>query len=139
MEILVKREIFNDECTIGSLFINDKFECYSLEDPVREIEGVPVESWKIKGKTAIPRGRYRVIITHSKRFGKDLPELENVPGFTKIRIHGGNTSKDTEGCILLGQMRGNNSLVYSQMAMKLFMPILKYALTNDEECWVTVE
>lgn len=139
MEMHLIREPSNDVCTIGSLYIDDRFECFCLEDPVREIEGQPVESWKIPGKTAIPRGRYQVEITYSNRFSKYLPELENVPGFSGIRMHCGNTDADTSGCILLGTKTDGNSLIESKNAFDLFMPILQHAINNSEIVWITIE
>ena len=88
--------------TIGQLYIDDEFFCFTLEDKVREVAGQPVEKWKIKGETAIPMGRYRVTLETSHRFGTNTITLNNVPGFTGIRMHTGNTEKDTEGCIIVG-------------------------------------
>ena len=84
--------------TIGTFLIDGLFECFVLEDQVREA-GV-----KVPGQTAIPVGRYEVIITPSQRFKEDLPLLVGVPGFEGVRIHAGNTHEDTEGCILVGQV-----------------------------------
>lgn len=84
--------------TIGTFLIDGLFECFVLEDQVRE-PGV-----KVPGQTAIPVGRYEVIITPSQRFKEDLPLLVGVPGFEGVRIHAGNTHEDTEGCILVGQV-----------------------------------
>lgn len=100
-ELLLARRGYSDEATEGDLFdMTDpeapEFLCYTLEDPVRE-PGV-----KIPGKTAIPEGRYRVVLTLSPRFGEWVPLLLDVPMFVGIRIHWGNSAKDTEGCILVG-------------------------------------
>lgn len=76
---------------------------YSMEDAVREVPGQPVAAWKVKGKTAIPSGIYRLRWTMSQRFGREMLLLEGVDGFAGIRIHAGNTEADTEGCILLGK------------------------------------
>ena len=103
----LQREEFTDESTVGKLYfrLSDRdpwtWLCWTLEDVVREVPGEPVEAWKIKGDTAIPRGTYAVRVTRSNRFKTDLPLLLNVPGFEGVRIHGGNTAADTEGCILV--------------------------------------
>lgn len=102
MKIEVKRVLLGDSFTIGKLSVDGKFICYTLEDKLREEIGVPVEQWKVIGETAIPKGTYPVSITMSRRFGKNLPLLGNVPGFSGVRIHTGNSSKDTEGCLLVG-------------------------------------
>lgn len=105
MMILLKRVAFFDDTTIGKTYVNGKLLGWSLEDAVREIPGQPVASWKIHGRTAIPVGTYRVSLTHSKRFGRTMPYIHGVPGFEGVRIHGGNTHADTEGCPLFAARR----------------------------------
>ena len=95
MLIEVKRFEFKDTHTIGKLYIDGVYECYTLEDVVRN-------GSKVIGKTAIPTGEYKVIIDASVRFKQDMPHILDVPNFTGVRIHSGNTSAHTEGCILLG-------------------------------------
>ena len=101
------REEFTTESTVGKLYfrLSDRdswtWLCWTLEDVVREAPGQPVAAWKVKRETAIPRGTYPIRVTRSNRFGVDLPLLLDVPGFEGIRIHGGNTAADTEGCILV--------------------------------------
>lgn len=102
MELLLKRTRFRDKITTGQLYLNGEFLMFTLEDKVREKPGVPVQSWKVNGETAIPTGIYRVELENSPKFGPDTPTLRNVPGFSYIRIHAGNTEKDTEGCIIVG-------------------------------------
>jgi hypothetical protein len=102
MKLNLKRRESRGGATIGSLYIDGVFACYTLEDEVREIEGEPVSAWKIKGATAIPSGQYAVTLEDSARFGPDTLTVNDVPGFVAIRMHAGNTAADTEGCPLLG-------------------------------------
>ncbi len=99
MYIQLIREQSNHSSTEGKLFINGAFQCYTLEDKDRYLES---GGTKVYGKTCIPRGTYEMKLTHSNRFNRVLPQLMNVEGFTGIRIHSGNSSVDTEGCILVG-------------------------------------
>lgn len=120
MIIDVKRFEFGDDYTIGKMSIDGVFFCYTLEDKVRDV--------KVKNKTAIPEGTYNVIIDKSIRFGKDMPHVMNVPGFEGVRIHSGNTSSDTEGCILIGMdwVKGN-FIARSRDAFNAFFPKLQQA------------
>ncbi len=100
MKLKLVRESFGDTFTEGRLYINDEFECYTIEDTDRKLEE---EGEKVYGKTAIPKGNYRVNISMSPRFKKPLIEILNVPQFTGVRIHTGNSSANTEGCIIVGK------------------------------------
>ena len=102
MELILKRMRFKDKYTTGQLYVDGTFFCFTLEDKVREELGVPVEKWKIHGETAIPMGLYRVTLENSPKFGLDTMTINQVPGFSKIRIHAGNTHEDTEGCVIVG-------------------------------------
>lgn len=127
-------------CTIGSLFVNDAFECYTLEDVVREVPGQPVSSWKIQNDTAIPRGRYEVVITFSQRFQFETPILLNVPGYTGIRIHPGNTDRDTDGCILVGQGYDEHGeeITSSRAAYAELFAKIKAAIASGEKVFITI-
>ena len=127
MNIVLQREILSDESTIGVLLIDGEHFCFTLEDVVR-----PKGSPKVYGKTAIPEGRYRVVITMSNRFKKLLPLLVDVPQFVGIRIHSLNTALESDGCIGVGLQKGVNSIGRSRAAMEKLMPILEAALQDGE-------
>lgn len=99
MRLELIRDTLSEGWTLGQLYLDGKFECFTVEDKVRPLEE------KIPGKTAVPAGRYEVQITWSPRFQRMLPLLLAVPGFAGVRIHPGNTAADTEGCILPGRSR----------------------------------
>lgn len=126
----VSRHPSDTSCTIGDLWVSDDGGttwarlCWTLEDVVREITGQSVESWKIHGETAIPRGTYRVIVDHSRRFGRDLPHILDVPGFEGVRIHGGNTAVDTEGCILVAHNHPTEDVIQGNATENTVLPLL---------------
>src|SRR3954470_16353900 len=101
-ELTVIRQASMNGFTPGELLWDGTHECFTCEDVVREIPGVPVAQWKIPNETAIPAGRYRVVINFSPRFQKQMPEVLNVPGYTGVRMHIGNKPADTDGCLLVG-------------------------------------
>lgn len=116
MELALKRYGFGEKSTLGKLYVDDSFFCYTLEPKVRELDGVPVEQWKIDGKTAIPKGRYRIIIDFSNRFKRELPHLLDIPGFVGVRVHPGNSDVNTEGCILVGSSVVNDDFIANSVA-----------------------
>lgn len=138
MKLKLDRFQFTDKSTIGRLLVNGVFQCYTLEDTVREIKDVHVSNWKLPGETAIPIGTYEVIIDHSNRFGKDLPRLLHVPGFEGVRIHSGNTDKDTEGCILTGTSYAENKVYNSRMAFMPLMTLLEHAYDLNEKIEIEI-
>lgn len=89
--------------TLGRMYLDNVFFCHTCEDEDRFIEKGGVE--KVYGRTAIPRGKYRLVTSFSNHFQRVLPELLDVPGFSGIRIHGGNRAEDSLGCILVGKVR----------------------------------
>jgi hypothetical protein len=114
MEIQVRRFAFKESYTIGRMSIDNEFFCNTLEDVVRDLKDYDHDGkWdnKIYGETAIPCGRYQVVVTYSPKFGKRLPELLSVPGFMNIRIHAGADAKHTEGCILVGENKQKGRLI----------------------------
>ena len=127
LNIVLKRTIKTDKSTIGELSVDGKILCYTLEDIERDA--------KVAGKTAIPCGKYNVSITMSNRFKKLMPLIENVPNFSGVRIHSGNTSEDTEGCILVGLAKGEDFIGNSRLAFdRVFMKI-----QSAEKVTLTIE
>jgi hypothetical protein len=123
MLIEVKRFEFKNTHTIGKMYIDGVYECYTLEDVVRN-------GTKVLGKTAIPTGEYKIIIDTSVRFKQEMPHILNVTDFKGIRIHAGNTSAHTDGCILLGTTwAGGDFIGNSRSAYKKFFDKLKKAKT----------
>ena len=117
----LERIYLKETYTIGRLFIDDIFFCDTLEDTYRDL----AKEQKIAGKTAIPCGVYKVILSSSNKFKKVLPELLNVPNFTGIRIHNGNSIEDTEGCILVGKNKVKGGLIESKNALDNLMDKLE--------------
>lgn len=133
MLLTLEREPSRNDWTLGHLSIDGQFFCFTCEDVVRP-EGAP----KVPGKTAIPAGRYRVMITPSPRFKRDLPLLQGVPNFSGIRIHPGNTAEHTEGCILPGVGYNDRGVIDSKTAFdRLFGRILS-ALAASEQVWIEI-
>lgn len=126
MHLQVRRIWFTEISTIGKLFLDGNFFCYTLEDKVR------ADGMKVKGKTAIPSGTYEIVIDHSNRFQKQMPHILNVPMFEGIRIHSGNTSFDTEGCILLGENHSTDFVGDSRVAFSKFFPKLEEGLKTGK-------
>ncbi len=143
MEIVVKRSIRTSKSTIGVFTImGNPFTCFTLEDQDRGLsKSMPlaeIQQAKVFGATAIPSGRYQVIIDMSTRFGKEMPLLVNVPGFAGIRIHSGNTDADTLGCLVLGKEHATNIVTNSRVAFSEFYMILYQAIANNETVFITI-
>lgn len=115
--------------TLGALYINSAFLCWTLEDQIRELRDVPVEAWKVPGATAIPAGRYPVVLSSSRRFQRVLPELLGVPGFRGVRIHSGNTIEDTDGCVIVGTGRAWERVTGSRVALEKVLDWMNPHLT----------
>ena len=131
MNLLILRKTVTDRSTIGKLYVDGQFECFTLEDVARPV--------KVAGETCIPVGVYSVKITYSPRFKRDLPLLLDVPGFEGVRIHTGNSAKDTEGCILVGQLAGADVIWQSQLAFNAIFSKLKEAQAKGEEIKLEIQ
>lgn len=118
MHLAMFREPSVGGATLSKLYKGLDYVCDILEDEVRELPGVPVADWKIHGVTAIPSGCYEVEFQDSQRFGLNTLTLLDVPGYKYIRIHGGNTSADTEGCLLPGTRNSSATVANSRIALQ---------------------
>ena len=136
MNLRVIREPSVKGATLGALYVNDVWQCWTLEDELREVPGQPVKAWKVPAQTAIPAGRYRILLTDSARFHRVLPLLVDVPGFTGVRIHSGNAIHDTEGCLLVGRTRRSGWIGESRLA---FDALFARLVAGAGEAWITVE
>lgn len=130
MKLDLYRDPSNDVCTLGKLFVNAEYECVTLEDPVREK--------KIHGKTAIPAGKYEVVLSLSLRFKRVLPEILKVPNFVGVRIHPGNKAEDTEGCILVGTVAEGNMILSSRKAFDRLYAKLDLEDDDPDGIWLEI-
>lgn len=147
MIVKVKRFHSNEDATLGLMFIDDEFSCFTLEDEFR--------AKKVMGETRIPAGEYKIgfrsVGGHHARYGskfksmhKGMLELKDVPNFKYILIHIGNTDEDTAGCLLIGDsasstVSGEGSIGNSTSAYKRVYPVIASALENGESVTINIE
>ena len=148
MELLLTRIAKRKAYTIGRLSIveqvideystgsKETFFCDTLEPTWRDYEH---GAYKIKGKSAIPEGRYAVVISYSPKMKQWLPILLGVPKFEGIRIHAGNTAKDTEGCILVGKNKLVGQVVDSRIWLHRLKQKIVEAKGRGEPVWITIK
>lgn len=136
MIIDLVRDLAERDRTFGKLYVDGKYLGETLEDTDRFLEA---DGEKIHGKTAIPRGRYKVSVTFSQRFQKPMPYLHDVPEFDGVRIHGGNTEADTHGCPLLGNVRTATGIAQCAGANLRLMHLIDAAEDRGEEVWINVK
>lgn len=122
MELLVNRTWQSSASIIGCLYVNGEFQCYTLERPA----------------VAIPLGVYPVVLRESLRFHQLMPWVENVPGRAAIEIHWGNFPSNTEGCILVGQTRGEDVVGESVAAFAQLYPQIQTALAGGDSVRLTI-
>ncbi len=148
MELKIDRAWKKKGYTISRVFLDGvrfgdgRKWCSSLEDEDRgltsDMSVDEILAKKVKGQTAIPRGRYRVTMTWSPRFKRDMPLVNAVPGFTGIRLHALNSAKDSEGCIGFGVNDKVGWISNSTYWTKMITAIIKAALDRGEDVWLTV-
>ncbi len=139
MEINLTRIAKRKTYTIGKLSIVNEgkpvYFCDTLEPTWRDYKKGQKKIW---GHSAIPEGRYAVVVSYSPRMRKWLPILLGVPNFRGIRIHAGNTAKDTEGCILLGENRRVGMVLNSTYWVNRLKEKIVAAKERGESVWITV-
>lgn len=144
MEVLIDRAWKKDGYTISRLYVNGNlFGCNTLEDTDRglnqSMELNEIKKKKVYGQTAIPIGSYECVYTYSNRFKKMLPLLLNVKGFEGIRIHSGNSSKDTEGCILVGLNLKKGMVLNSREWTNKLVSKMKEAWNRKERVIIVIK
>jgi len=152
MELILERIAKRKTYTIGRLYIRrqvmdeyltgtaDDYFCDTLEPTWRDYEH---GAYKVKGRSAIPEGRYAVVISYSPKFKQWLPILLGGPEFNRkwqgIRIHAGNTAKDTEGCILVGKNREVGKVLDSRIWVHRLKQKIVEAKDKGEAVWITIK
>lgn len=133
MKLKVERLWRKSSYTIGRLFVDGKLFCNTLEDRVRDL----TKETKVPGQTAIPAGTYEVVFNWSPKFGRNFPRLLNVPHFTGILIHSGNTAADSAGCILVGNNTEKGRLTSSRDTSNRLNVLIEDAQRHGEK--ITIE
>ena len=148
MELILERIAKRKTYTIGRLSIveevideystgtAERYFCDTLEPTWRDYQN---GAYKVKGRSAIPEGRYAVVISYSPKFEAWLPILLGVPKFSGIRIHAGNCSEDTEGCILVGKNREVGKVLDSRIWLHRLKQKIVEAKGRGEAVWITVK
>lgn len=143
LELLLKRIYLNPLYTIGKLYINGKYFCDTLEDTVRDYNKdgdlEDAGETKIFGETAIPYGIYTITMAMSPHFKRILPLLNNVKHFIGILMHSGNRTKDTLGCILVGENKVKGQVINSKATEDKLTKILMEAWDKKQSIKITIE
>lgn len=141
MELKLHRKYIKPTYVIGNLYVDGQFFCNTLEDQNRDLnkngrfDGLEK---KVYAETCIPFGRYEVVVSMSPKFGRELPLLLNVPEFEGIRIHRGNTTKDTAGCILVGENKEVGKVLNSTPYEQKITKLIKEATANGGKCFINI-
>lgn len=136
MELKLLREPTTRDYVQGHLYINGSYFCDTLEDTCRPIRDIRD---KVVGRTAIPAGEYPVFWTRSPRFRRYLPELREVPWFSGIKIHAGNTPEDTRGCILVGKRYRDGFISASKATLEALCMKISSAIARGDTCRIIVK
>ena len=141
MKLRLERKHFKDTYTIGNLYIDGSFFSNTLEDKNRDVNKngkFDNGEAKVYAETCIPFGTYKVIVTMSPKFKRELPRLLNVPSFEGILIHRGNTAKDSAGCILVGENKAVGKVLNSTPYEVKLVRLMKEAIAKGEEITIDI-
>lgn len=149
MELNLYRRSTVQTRTPGDLYVDGAYLCHTVEDIVRDrdmdsdgdIDSKDVEQFKVYGETAIPAGRYRLVLENSPKYGPDTLTIKDVPGFVGIRIHPGNTEKDTQGCLILGDDFAADYTIApgtSRPAVARLKSIISPVIISGVDVWITI-
>ncbi len=137
MDLKIIRKYKKQNYTLGRLYIDGQYFCDTLEDTDRGLTSdMPLEEIKKKkiyGKTAIPSGLYTILYTYSPKYKRLMPLVDNVKGFSGIRIHSGNSAEDSLGCILLGKNTKVGMVTDSRNTCKKFYKLIEDAIYKKGE------
>lgn len=154
LNLTLKRFAKRPKYTIGKLYIDNEFFCHTIENTDRgltqEMSLGEILLKKVYGETAIPKGRYRIVMNvQSPAYSKKpdwvkycnayMPRLLNVPGWQGVLIHCGNTAKDTLGCICVGDNTIVGEVRKSRATFYKLYPMLKKADQEGKEIWITIK
>ncbi|MBO4316076.1 MAG: hypothetical protein J5867_08975 [Prevotella sp.] len=147
MELVLKRIAKKKDYTIGKLYVKEKvLDEYSMGEKMTYLCDTLEPKWrdyahganKVNGRSAIPEGRYPMLITKSTKFEMWLPLLLGVPKFEGIRIHAGNTVEDTKGCILVGENLKKGMVLNSRRCVELVKKKIVEAKETGEGVWIVI-
>lgn len=142
MELQLIRKYRKTNYTIGKLLINNKYFSDTLEDTDRGLKDSmsleEIKRIKVFGSTCIPYGTYKVTVTYSPKFKRNLPLINNVKGYDGIRIHSGNTNSDTSGCLLLGFNKIKGRIINSKETVDKFISIVQQAINKGEQITLNI-
>ena len=138
MRLELKRIARKKDYTIGKIYANGRYICDSIEDVDRGLDDnmdlKEIQAKKVYGETAIPTGTYRIKITYSPKYKKQMPLVEGVKGFEGIRIHSGNTAKDSLGCVIVGENKVKGKVINSRATYNKLFDLIK----NEKDIYLII-
>ena len=139
IKLRLERLYKGSKYTIGKLYINDEYFCDTIEDIDRGLKSSMsveyIKKKKVYAETAIPTGTYKIEMTYSNKFKRILPLLVDVKGFSGIRIHRGNTEKDSSGCIVIGENKVKGRVINSTP----YEVVLVKRLLDEDDIEITIQ